>query len=54
MRIYQEPNSYVYHKHQVSTKNLRKNTEEFDIMFNKNQWSDNLAKKLGYKKALWD
>lgn len=54
MRIYQEPNAYVYHKHQVSTKNLRKNTEEFDIMFNKNQWSDNLAKKLGYKKALWD
>ena len=54
MRIYQEPNAYVFHKHQVATKFLRKNKEEYDMMFKKNQWPQDLAKKLGYKKALWD
>lgn len=54
MKIYQEPNAYVYHIHQVATNSLRENATEFDEMFIKNQWPSNLAKKLGYKKALWD
>lgn len=54
MKIYQEPNAYVYHKHQVATDALKKNNDEYELMFRKNQWPDDLAKKLGYKKALWD
>lgn len=54
MKIYQEPNAYVYHKHQVATDSLKKNNEEYEFMFKKNQWPDDLAKELGYKKALWD
>lgn len=54
MRIYQEPNAYVYHKHQVATNILSKNKKEYFMMFKKNQWPSDLAKDLGYKKALWD
>ena len=54
MKIYQEPNAYVHHKHQTSTNILRKNENEFRIMFKENQWPSDLAKKLGFKKALWD
>lgn len=54
MRIYQEPHAYVFHKHQTATNLLIKNKEEYNIMFNKNQWPPELAKKLGFKKALWD
>lgn len=54
MKIYQEPNANVYHKHQVATDTLKKNNDEYDLMFRKNQWPDDLAKKLGFKKALWD
>ena len=54
MKIYQEPNAYVYHKHQVATDALKKNKEEYDLMFGKNQWPEDLAEKLGYKKSLWD
>lgn len=54
MKIYQEPNAYVFHEHQVATKLLSRNKEEYDMMFKKNQWPPDLAKKLGYKKALWD
>lgn len=54
MKIYQEPNSFVLHKHQTSTNTLRENKEEFEIMFRKNQWPDDLANELGYKKASWD
>lgn len=54
LKIYQEPDAYVHHKHQAATKTLRKNKEEFDMMFNKNQWPPQLARKLGYKKPLWD
>ena len=54
MKIYQEPNAHVYHKHRSSTNALRKNENEFDMMFTKNQWPSELAKEMGYKKALWD
>ena len=54
MKIYQEPNAIVYHKHQSATNELRKNAEEFNMMFNKNQWPPELAKLLGYKNPLWD
>lgn len=54
LKIYQEPNAYVYHKHKVATNSLRKNKDEYDFMFDKNQWPPELAKELGYKKALWD
>ena len=33
---------------------IRKNAEEFNMMFNKNQWPPELAKLLGYKNPLWD
>lgn len=54
MRIFQEPDAYVYHKHQIATKILSKYEEEYTLMFKKNQWPPDLAKKLGYKKVLWD
>ena len=53
MKIYQDPHAYVYHKHQIATNTLKNNKEEFNIMIN-NQWPPEIAKKLGYKKALWD
>ena len=55
LKIYQAPNAHVYHKHQAATKKLRETQRDvYDYMFKKNQWEPELAKKLGYKKALWD
>jgi GT2 family glycosyltransferase len=54
LKIYQEPNAFVYHKHQTATIILSNNKQEYDLMFNKNQWPPELAEKLGYEKPLWD
>ncbi len=54
LKIYQEPNAYVFHKHKAATNSLRKNKEEYILMFEKNQWPPELAKELGYKQPLWD
>jgi glycosyltransferase involved in cell wall biosynthesis len=55
LKIYYIASSKVYHKMQKSTNILRESSQtEFDIMFAKNQWDDELASKFGYKKAPWD
>lgn len=54
LKIYQCPDSYVYHKHQTATKQLKNNKEEYKYIFRKNQWEPELAEKLNYKIPLWD
>ena len=54
LNIYHISKAIVYHKLQVSTKKLKSNDDEFDLMFSKNRWDDYLAKKLYFKRALWD
>ena len=55
LKIYHISNSVVYHKVQKATDILRERSEEdYDIMLLMNQWDDELASKLGYKKPLWD
>lgn len=54
MKIYQTSKAKVYHKSQQATKKLKKNNEEYNIIFNKNQWEPELAKQLNYKTPLWD
>ena len=54
LKIYQCPDAYVSHKHQVSTKKLKENNDNYKYMFKKNQWEPELAEKLGYSKRLWD
>ena len=57
LKIYYIADAVVYHKLQKSTDELRskpKKGSDFDYMFKKNQWSPELASKLGYKKPLWD
>ena len=54
MKIYQEPNAYVYHKHRTATNHLRKNKKDFDFIFLKNQWPLELAEELGYSQRFWD
>ncbi|MEL7671257.1 glycosyltransferase [Methanobacterium sp.] len=58
LKIYHVAEAVVYHKLQKSTHVLRKESKgkdsEFDIIFRKNQWDDELAAKLGYKTPIWD
>ena len=54
LNIYHISKAIVYHKLQVSTKKLKSNDDEFNLMFSKNRWDDYLAKKLNFKRALWD
>lgn len=54
LKIYQSPNAFVYHKHQIATNKLKEKKEEYDYIFNKNQWQPELAKELGFKKSIWD
>ena len=54
LKIYQCPDAYVHHKHQVSTNKLKENEDNYKYMFKKNQWEPELAEKLGYSKRLWD
>ena len=55
LKIYHISNSVVYHKVQKATDILRENSkEDYDIILIMNQWDDELASKLGYKKPLWD
>ena len=54
MKIYQTSKAKVYHKSQQATKKLKKNNEEYNIIFNKNQWDPELAKQLNYRTPLWD
>ena len=54
MKIYQSPDSYVYHKNHVATDKLKENEDEYKSMIIENQWDDKLSDKLGYSKRLWD
>lgn len=54
LRIYHVSDAIVYHKSQQSTKKLEKNKKDYDVMFLKNQWEPDLAKKLGYRTYSWD
>lgn len=55
LKIYHIYDAKVYHKIQKSTEVLRERSQDdFDIMFNKNQWDDELANKFGYNKPKWD
>ena len=58
LKIYHVAEAVVYHKLQRSTHVLREESEdknsEFDIIFRKNQWHDELAGQLGYKTPIWD
>ena len=54
MKIYQCPDAFVFHKHQVATKKLKENKSKFHYMFDKNQWEPELAEKLEYSNRLWD
>ena len=53
LNVYQVSDAIVYHKSQASTNKLRENNQEFNTMFVKNQWEDELANELGYRKYPW-
>ncbi|MDR0911655.1 MAG: glycosyltransferase [Methanobrevibacter sp.] len=52
--IYYISEAIVYHKNQQATTELKKDKKSYEIMFSKNQWEEELAEKLGYKKPIWD
>ena len=54
LKIYHISETKVYHKSQQSTKKLEDNKKDYDIIFVKNQWEPELAKKLGYKNYSWN
>ncbi|UTB33060.1 MAG: glycosyltransferase [Methanobacterium sp. ERen5] len=55
LKIYHTSEANVYHKLQQSTEVLKeKSSRDYDTMFVKNQWDDELASKFGYKKPVWD
>jgi O-antigen biosynthesis protein len=57
MRIFYTSQAVVYHKLQKATDGMRineKKSEEFDLMFKKNQWSEKEMHRFGFTKAAWD
>lgn len=54
LKIYHTSNAVVYHKLLKSTTKLKENKDKYDLIYLKNQWEDDLSKKLGFSKALWD
>ncbi|MGE6208644.1 glycosyltransferase [Aeromonas media] len=57
MKIFYTSQAVVYHKLQKATDGMRKSDKksaEFELMFKKNQWSDNELKCLCFNKANWD
>ena len=54
LKIYHVSDAVVYHKLQQSTHKLKENKEQYDIMFSKNRWDEDLARKLKFKRPLWD
>ena len=54
LKIYHVSNAIVFHKLQKSTKKLKDKKEDYNVMFLKNQWEDELAKELNFKKPNWD
>ncbi|MTK64561.1 MAG: glycosyltransferase [Methanobacterium sp.] len=57
LKVYYVVDAVVYHKLQKSTDDLSSKPSKgtsFDLMFKKNQWDEELAAELGYKKPVWD
>jgi glycosyltransferase involved in cell wall biosynthesis len=57
LKIYYVAESVVYHKLQRSTDVMRsksKKSSNFDLMFHKNRWDDELASQFNYKTPIWD
>ena len=54
LKIYHTSNAIVYHKLLKSTRKLKQNEDKYDLIYLKNQWESDLAKELGFKKAIWD
>ena len=57
MKIYHLSKAKVYHKLQKSTDILRENLAHktnFNMMFYKNKWEPELAKRLGCTPPVWD
>lgn len=53
-KIYYVSDAIVHHGLQKATSELSEDSEEYDILFRLNRWSDSLKKKLGFKTAKWD
>ena len=57
LKVYYIEEAVVYHKLQKSTDDLSSKTSKgtnFDVMFKKNRWDEELSSELGYKKPVWD
>ncbi|MBE6140583.1 MAG: glycosyltransferase [Firmicutes bacterium] len=54
LKIYHTSNAVVYHKLLKSTRKLKQNEAKYDLIYLKNRWEEDLAKKLGFKRAIWD
>ena len=55
LKIYQAPDSYVYHSHKVATNKLREiDNEEFEYIYGNNPREHNLTNELYFKKPMWD
>lgn len=53
LKVYHVSDAIVYHKSQAATKKLKKDTNKYDTMFIKNQWEDEIAEELGYRRYSW-
>lgn len=56
-KLYYVPTAHAIHKLQKATDSLRdshKQSDMFDLMFKRNQWSEDDRAKYGYKLAPWD
>ncbi len=53
LKIYHISDAKVYHKTQQSTKKLEEKEEEYDIIFRKNKWEEELAEELNFENPIW-
>lgn len=56
-RMFYTPDAHFIHKLQKATDHLRDIGERdasFDMMFRRNQWDEETAQELGYRRATWD
>lgn len=56
-RMFYTPDSHFIHKLQKATDHLRnigERDDSFDMMFRRNQWDEETALELGYRRAVWD
>jgi O-antigen biosynthesis protein len=56
-RIVYTPEAIVFHHHQAATKELRGKSDgnpDFEAMFQRNQWPEEMGERLGYRRPRWD